>query len=90
MSHALRENCACFDCGQKRRAAVERIGVVAPLADQDPTFPYRRKIANFCETACRLFNDIDNLLADASPEVTRALLDTTGKKLRAAVMAATE
>lgn len=92
MSHALRTNCFCPDCINGRAAAMQREGIVSLAApqDQDPTFEYRRKIANFCETACRLFNDIDNLPADADLATTRALLDTAGKKLRAAVMAATE
>lgn len=91
MSHALRTNCFCPDCINGRAAAMQREGIVSlAQADQDPTFEYRRKIANFCETACRLFNDIDNLPDNAELPQVRALLDTTGKKLRAAVMAATE
>lgn len=90
MSHALRENCFCPDCINGRAAAMQREGIVSFAVEQDPTFQYRRKIANFCETACRLFNDIDNLPKDADLAKTRALLDVTGKKLRAAVMAATE
>lgn len=72
----------------KSRAA--RAAVGATPSDQDPTFHYRRKIANFCETACRLFNDIENLPDNAELTEVRTLLDTTGRKLRAAVMAATE
>lgn len=90
MSHALRQNCFCPDCINGRAAAMQTAGLVRVADDQDPTFQYRRKIANFCEMSCRLFNDIENLPADADVAKTRALLDVTGKKLRAAVMAATE
>lgn len=53
-------------------------------------FRARGKIASFCDGASKLIHRIDELPKDADPEKVRAILNDTGKKLRVAVMLATE
>lgn len=54
--------------------------VAAPAVD-DPTFAYRRKLANMCETV---------MLRVVELEESADRMKEAAKKLRAAVMAATE
>lgn len=53
-------------------------------------FKARGKIASFCEGASRIIHTIDELRKDASAETCQKVLRDTGKKLRAAVMLATD